>query len=431
MAATAPVRQTPRGRLAMATQRPSTRIAVISPESNSGEAAAWRERLAREISGAAVAHLPVEALHDGAGNPVYLDVEIAVLFAPDSQGETDAELDALLRSVERGASDAGAITSARVIIVGDGELLHGPRSGADFMPRARADRELLPFVRGTLACAQALRASRRELALLGRVVDSMRAELEERNDELQLAALVQRDFLPLPVAPLHGVRIATLYRPLAQVSGDVYHIEQLDDDRIAVFLADAVGHGIPAALLGMAVCRSLELTDRIGPSLELLGPGETLARANRRLYEHQRATTRFATAIAAVIDCRRRTMRIAVAGHPPAILLRPGQPARALEAGGGLLGVFPDERYDEIEVALEPNDRVLLYSDGFEQAFAEDGAARHLEEFGGMTGVLDPDELVDRIATRVDRHSGSLHQQDDLTLLCIAVERAQTVSLAA
>lgn len=415
----------------MATPRPTTRIAVISPESNAGEAAAWRERLAREIAGAAVAHLPVEALHDGGGNPVFLDVEIAVLFAPDSQGETDAEVDALLRSVERGANDAAAITSARVVVVGDDAKLHAPASGADFLPRAHAESELVPFVRGTLACAQALRASRRELALLGRVVESMRAELEERNDELQLAALVQRDFLPLPIEPLHGVRIATLYRPLAQVSGDVYHLEQLDGDRIAVFLADAVGHGIPAALLGMAVCRSLELTERVGASLALLGPGETLARANRRLYEHQRATTRFATAIAAVIDCRRRTMRIAVAGHPPAILLRPGEPARALEASGGLLGVFPDERYDEIELALEPNDRVLFYSDGFEQAFACDGAARHVEEFGGMSGVLDPEELVERIATRVDRHAGSLHQQDDLTLLCVAVERAAAVSRAA
>jgi len=426
-----PVRSTPRGRLAMAAQRPTTRIAVISPESNSGEAALWRERLAREIAGAAVAHLPVEALHDGAGNPVFLDVEIAVLFAPDSQGETDAEIDALLRSVERGANDANAITSARVIVVGDGDKLHAPATGADFLARARADSELVPFVRGTLACAQGLRAARRELALLGRVVESMRAELEERNDELQLAALVQKDFLPLPVEPLHGVRIASLYRPLAQVSGDVYHIEQVDDDRIAVFLADAVGHGIPAALLGMAVCRSLETTDRVGHSLEPIGPGETLARANRRLYEHQRATTRFATAIAAVVDCRRRTMRIAVAGHPPAILLRPGEPARALDAGGSLLGVFPDEQYEEIEIALQPNDRVLFYSDGFEQAFAQDGAARHIEEFGEMSGVLDPEDLVERIAARVDRHSGSLHQQDDLTLLCVAVERAQPVSLAA
>ncbi len=415
----------------MGSARPSIRIAVISPASNDAEAAAWRERLSRELPAASVSQLAVDSLNDPRGVPVHIDVEIAVLFAPDSQGETDAEIDALLRSVERGANDPNAMASARVVVVGNGDTLHAPASGADFLPRARAGDELVPFLRGMFSCTAGLRSARRELALLGRVVDSMRNELEERNEELQLAALVQKDFLPLPIEPLHGVRVTTLYRPLAQVSGDVYDVTQLDDDRIAIFLADAVGHGIPAALLGMAVCRSLETADRVNGQLTLIGPGETLARANRRLYEHQRATTRFATAVAAVLDCRTRTMRVACAGHPPAILLRPGEPPRALEAEGSLLGVFPDERYDEVEVELRPNDRLLFYSDGFEQAFAENGTARHIEEFGEMSGVLDPDELVNRIAARVDTHSGSLHQQDDLTLLCVSVENFAALRVAA
>ena len=415
----------------MAVQRPLVRIALIGPESNGAEIAAWRARLAAELPYASVSQLALDALADGHGGIVHLDAEIAVLFAPDSQGETDAELDTLLRAVERGANDPNAQSSARVVVVGDSVLLHAPTSGADFVARGSADRDLVPFLRGMLTCVQGLRASRRELALLGRVVDSMRNELEERNEELQLAALVQKDFLPLPVEPLHGVRVTTLYRPLAQVSGDVYDITQLDNDRISVFIADAVGHGIPAALLGMAVCRSLETTDRVNGRLSVLGPAETLARANKRLYEHQRATTRFATAIAAVIDCRRRTMRIAVAGHPPAILLRPGEPPRLIEVDGSLLGVFADEQYAEVEVELRENDRLLFYSDGFEQAFTDEGTARHLDEFGALSGVLDPDELVHRVAMRVDHHSGSLHQQDDLTLLCVSVENAASIRAAA
>lgn len=415
----------------MGSARPTIRIAVISPAANAAEAARWRDRIDAEIPSATVSLLAAESLVEPGGTPVHLDVEVAVLFAPDVQGEADAEVDALLRSVERGANDPNAITSARVIEVGDATRLHAPRSGVDFVPRATADDELIPFLRGTLACVQGLRSARREIALLGRVVDSMRGELEERNEELQLAALVQKDFLPAPLAPLHGVRVTSLYRPLAQVSGDVYHVEQLDDDRIALFLADAVGHGIPAALLGMAICRSLETTDRVDGQLRLLGPGETLARANRRLYEHQRATTRFATAVAAVLNCRTRVMQVAVAGHPPAILLRPGEPPRALEAEGSLLGVFPDERYEEIELELKANDRLLFYSDGFEQAFEENGVARHIEAFGALSGVLDADELVQRIASGVDRHTGSLHQRDDLTLLCVGVEHLAALRAAA
>ena len=290
------------------------------------------------------------------------------------------------------------------------------RVAASAPATAAAETELLPYLRGVLACAAALRESRRELSLLNRVVGSMRGELEERSEELQLAALVQRDFLPLPLPPLHGVRVATFYRPLAQVSGDVYHLEQVDDDSISVFLADAVGHGIPAALLGMAVCRSLETTERVHGKVRVLGPGETLVRANRRLIEHQRGTTRFATA---------------VAGHPPAILLRPGHEPKPIEIDGGLLGVFPDETYEELTLELEPNDRLLLYSDGFEQAFFEGGSARHVDEFGKLAGVLDAEQLVEEIAARIDAQSGSLHQADDLTLLCISAEEVASLRVAA
>ncbi|MEY4822453.1 MAG: hypothetical protein RLY72_2105, partial [Planctomycetota bacterium] len=110
----------------MASPRPTVRIAVMSPEATRVEAAAWRERLAAEIAGASVAHLPIEGLRDTSGAPVHIDVEIAILFAPDSQGEADAEVDALLRSVERGANDPNSISSARVIVVGNSALLHAP-----------------------------------------------------------------------------------------------------------------------------------------------------------------------------------------------------------------------------------------------------------------------------------------------------------------
>ena len=76
---------------------------------------------------------------------------------------------------------------------------------------------------------------------------------------------------------------------------------------------------------------------RIGVVAELAGPG---------------IDPGVATAVAAVLDCRTRVMKVAVAGHPPAILLRPGEPPRALEAEGSLLGVFPDEHYEEIEIEV-------------------------------------------------------------------------------
>jgi serine phosphatase RsbU (regulator of sigma subunit) len=415
----------------MDSARTSLRVAIVSTESVFTAAEDWRNRIGREIHGVAAAHLTTDALRTSSGAAVHLDVEAIIVFAGEDPAAARETIDSTLESIEQPESEAHLPNAVRVIVVSDAVAAMESRPGIDVVRMSFATNELIPFLRGIIACAPTLRDARRELSLINRFVGSMRNELEERNEELQLAALVQRDFLPLPVPELHGVRIGTFYRPLAQVSGDVYHVEQLDDDKLSIFLADAVGHGIPAALLGMAVCRSLETTERVHGQLRLLGPGETLARANARLAEHQRATTRFATAIAGVLDCRTRKLRLAVAGHPPAILLRPGQAPRQIECDGGLLGIFPDEVYNEIELDLEPNDKILFYSDGFEQAFTDDGTPSHVKEFGNMTELDDPDAIVQEIAARIDAQLGSLHQADDLTLLCISVGQLESARLAA
>jgi serine phosphatase RsbU (regulator of sigma subunit) len=415
----------------MDSNRNSLRIAIVSTETVFTAAEDWRNRIGREMHGVAAAHLTTEALHTSSGAPVHLDVDAIIVFAGEDPTVAEMTVDATLEAIEQPEGESHLPNAVRVIVVSDALAARGVRAPAEVMPAGRSGSELVPYLRGAIACAPTLRDARRELSLLNRFVGSMRNELEERNEELQLAALVQRDFLPLPVPELHGVRVAAFYRPLAQVSGDVYHVEQLDDDRLSIFLADAVGHGIPAALLGMAVCRSLETTERVQGQLRLLGPGETLARANGRLAEHQRATTRFATAIAGVLDCRSRKLRLAVAGHPPAILLRAGQAPRQIECDGGLLGIFPDEVYREIEIDLEPHDKVLFYSDGFEQAFTDDGTPSHVKEFGNMTEINDPDAVVQEIASRIDAQLGSLHQADDLTLLCISIGELESARLAA
>jgi serine phosphatase RsbU (regulator of sigma subunit) len=411
----------------MSGSRSIVRIAIVHADGLGRRADAWSTRLAAGLPGVVATTVPAASLRTSCGRPVRIDSEIVVVLPGDEPRAATATVDAAIHASEGDSGDP----TARIVVVGDGWSPRTGRAGIDRLGDAEGETTLVPFLRGMIASASGLREARRELALLNRVVASMRTELEERSDELQLAAHVQRDFLPLPVPPLHGVRITTFYRPLAQVSGDVYHVEQVDEDRLAIFLADAVGHGIPAALLGMAVCRTLETTDLSHGRIEVLGPGETLARANRRLVAQQRMTTRFATAIAGVLDCRTRRLRLAVAGHPPAVLLRPGEPPRPVEADGGLLGIFADEGYDEIELALEPNDRLLFYSDGFEQAFAENGAPRHVETFGELSGVLDGEQLVQEVAARVDERSGSLHQADDLTLLCISVETPAAASRAA
>ena len=98
------------------------------------------------------------------------------------------------------------------------------------------------------------------------------------------------------------------------------------------------------------------------------------------------------TAVYAVLDCRTRRLTIAGGGHPHPLLMTTDGMTHLLETSGGLIGVFDGEQYDQRELTLSADDRLLIYSDGFEQAFPDPGGdayqrrlptTRYLDEFEG------------------------------------------------
>jgi hypothetical protein len=154
-----------------------------------------------------------------------------------------------------------------------------------------------------------------------------------------------------------------------------------------------------------------------------------LTRLNTEILIRQGRTTRFATAVYALINCRSRVMQLAGAGHPPPSFSmdRAMEGATPLETTGGLLGVFDDDPYEQIEVELAVEDRVLFYSDGFEQAFPKRGhntyermlpTMRYRQEFDEVVRNGVPQQVIERLRERLDAQSGSLHQADDLTMIC-------------
>lgn len=281
---------------------------------------------------------------------------------------------------------------------------------------------------GLLHRQREVKRLRGEVALSQRFHGGLKGQISKMHEELQLAAVVQREFLPRDLPAMHGVDFAALWRPTNYVSGDIYDVMRLDEDHIGVFIADAVGHGVPAALMTMVICRSLITKEITGNTYRLVPPSEVLARLNAEMIRRQGRTTRFTTAVYAIVNCRTRTMSIAGAGHPPPVLLHADGSSQLLETTGGLLGVFPDESFSQLEVELHADDRVLFYTDGFEQAFpsaAQDAYSRRLpstqyrNEFGLLTAHSTAAEMVHAINQRLDDQDGSLHQVDDLTLICM------------
>lgn len=253
------------------------------------------------------------------------------------------------------------------------------------------------------------------------------SEMDNIQEELQLAASVQREFLPRILPSIGGIASAALWRPASYVSGDIYNVIRLDEHHLGFLVIDAVGHGVPAALLTLIVSRGIQTKDITSTSYRILAPSETLSRINSDMLSRAGRTTRFATAIYAVIDTRNHRVTVASAGHPALLRLRLGGNYEPVKTHGGLLGVFEDEQFTEQTFDLELGDKLLFYSDGFEQAFPELGQdpsaprlpnRRYLDVFNEFSAAASPQDFIAGINDRLDEESQDFPQIDDLTLLC-------------
>ena len=307
-----------------------------------------------------------------------------------------------------------------------------PRSDALVLPEDVDPSSILTCLRTIVHRQIEIDRLQSELSTTARIAAGVQEEISRVDEELQMAAMVQREFLPRELPAIGGTRLAAMWRPASYVSGDIYDISRLDEDHIGLFVADAVGHGVPAALMTMVICRSLPTREVATDGYHrIIPPGEALARLNRFMVSRQGRSARFATAVYVVYNARNRTARIASAGHPAVMHLAAaevGGDMREIPSTGGLLGIFDDERYGETEVVLAPGEGLVLHSDGFEQAFPHDLAnhtqrrmpnEHYREVIRNLTDQAEPDKMISGVRALLDTHGGSLHQPDDLTMICL------------
>lgn len=266
-------------------------------------------------------------------------------------------------------------------------------------------------------------ALRGELNLLRRRDETLNFYMQRLDEELRLAARLQQDFLPKVLPQLGPIQFHTLFRPAGYVSGDLYDVMRLDERRIGFYIADAVGHGMPAALLTMFIKHALVTKEIVASEYRLLDPGEALSRLNQSLIEQNLAQAAFATALYGTIDSQTLEVRLARAGHPSPLVLRADGRLDVLDADGPLLGVFPDEPFAETRAVLRPGDRMFLYTDGIEVAFCDDNDAtvqRWRDELTARAH-LSTEQLLTEFSDRLDSESGSLEPKDDLTMVIVEI----------
>jgi serine phosphatase RsbU (regulator of sigma subunit) len=261
---------------------------------------------------------------------------------------------------------------------------------------------------------------REELDVIRRRDDSLQFSMRRMDEELRLAARLQQDFLPKKMPRVGNVRFQTLFRPAAHVSGDLYDVMRLDESNVGFYMADAVGHGMPAALLSMFLKTALVTKEINASGYRLLEPAQTMARLNDALVEQNLSQATFATALYGRVNIRTLELTFARGGHPsPVVLTRDGE-LRAIEADGPLLGIFPGETFQQTTVQLAPGDRVFIYSDGIEWAFSDDPAPDSDRWRQNLIArkAMTTEQLLGEFGQDVDR----TQKKDDLTVIAIDVE---------
>ena len=285
--------------------------------------------------------------------------------------------------------------------------------------------ELAAQLRTAASIQPTIRRLQSELAAVQSLNAQASRTLEQMDEEMRLAARLQRDFLPRRLPEVGGARFGVLYRPAAWVSGDIYDIARLDETHVGFYVADVVGHGMPAALLTMFIKKSLQTKRIVGNTYQLVPPHVSLRELNIDICEQNLPSCQFCTAIYAVLDTQSLKMTFARGGHPEPILVRADGRIERLWSEGSLLGIFPDEQFTSLECQFQPGDRLLLYTDGAEDALGRgpDGKVAPMEHSLSSLAELTREEMLLRLSAAVDSRHQDNTRIDDVTVLVMDIER--------
>ncbi len=288
---------------------------------------------------------------------------------------------------------------------------------ADFVEKPWTNDRLLEILQKQIAVGRERRASRRRLAQENQDHREIAEQFHHQEQEVAEARSIQQGLLPQSIPQLAGYEIAGAWQPAQSVGGDYYDVLAFDEATLGLCIADVAGKGLPAALL----MSNLQAAVR-GLASPALSPEGLCSRLNS-LVCHNTGNDRFITFFYAQLDGPARVLRYTNAGHNAPILLRRDGSHERLQAGGGVLGVFPNQVFAVGAAQLAPGDLVLFFTDGVTEVsdegggeFGEERLLRLLQEQRDASASA----LQEKILAAADAF-GLGHWQDDATLLVLSV----------
>jgi len=252
---------------------------------------------------------------------------------------------------------------------------------------------------------------------VGQLVRQQQAEARTRErfeQELEVARLIQKNFLPRELPELAGWHVAAYYQPAREVGGDFYDVIPLADGGVGFVIGDVTDKGVPAALV-MAATRSVLRAF----AQRLTDPGTVLEQVNEHLCPDM-PEKMFVTCFYGVLQPSTGRFRFANAGHDVPYV-KTAEGSVELRARGMPLGLMPGMSYEEKELVLRPGDSVLLHSDGIVEAH---NPAREMYGFPRLMAAVAEypggAEVMDRVLSDVRAHTGpDAEQEDDITMVTL------------
>lgn len=247
-------------------------------------------------------------------------------------------------------------------------------------------------------------------------------ELERISTDLNVATKIQADMLPRiekEFSNRKDFELAATMTPAKEVGGDFYDFFFIDDDHLALVMADVSGKGVPAALF-MAISKTIIKNRALFGSLPL--PSEVLQDANNQLCEGNDASL-FVTVWLGILDLNTGILKAANAGHEYPAVRQPDKPFELIKDKHGIvLAGLEGTKYKDYEIVLEKGSTLFIYTDGVPEATDANEKLFELERLEKALNInpaATPDELLSNVRGEVDKFVGDAPQFDDLTMLAL------------
>ena len=270
-----------------------------------------------------------------------------------------------------------------------------------------------------------------EIASLATKISDMMMELDEHithiqdissenariGAELGIASKIQMDMLPKSYPDRPEIDLYATMTPAKEIGGDFYDFFLIDEDHLALAIADVASKGIPAAMFMIQTLTALRLHAIPG-----VKPGRILAKVNEDLAQNNELNV-FVTIWLGILNLKTGEIKMSNAGHEyPMIKKADGSFDQIRNEHDPVVGVLPGMKYNNDVITLEVGDTLLLYTDG-----VPDTKNPSSTRFGlsGMTEALDscecntPKEYVDTVLEKTKEFMDGADQFDDITMLCV------------